>query len=244
MLKDVTAVITAMTDAEKNFLNEAIQAALSDEFIGQIIVCVEEKNQWIDSLVQGIKDDRLEIHRLPMMNVSKVRNYGVKKSRLDWVAFCDGDDVWCKDKTRYQRVFVSKLNASFIGADHLLINTRGEIKACGLARYIPMPSSWLIRTEVMRKYPFDENVHQGQDCEWWFRTRKVIKKARCPHQLILYRVRASSLSDAQPSKKRKARVVKISENSVFGSFFYFLTYLLWLMSRRYSYRWHSAWIKP
>jgi hypothetical protein len=42
--QDVTAVITAMTDSEQPFLYQTVNAVIADSCIGQIILCVEERN--------------------------------------------------------------------------------------------------------------------------------------------------------------------------------------------------------
>ena len=47
--KDVAAIITAMTDGEESFLFEALEATLTDPSIGQVILCIEEKNAWVDT---------------------------------------------------------------------------------------------------------------------------------------------------------------------------------------------------
>jgi hypothetical protein len=47
--QNVTAIVTAMKEDEKPFLFEAVAAIISDLFIGQIILCIEEKNDWLNA---------------------------------------------------------------------------------------------------------------------------------------------------------------------------------------------------
>lgn len=42
--QDVAAIITAMTDGEEPFLFETLEATLTDPSIGQVALCIEEKN--------------------------------------------------------------------------------------------------------------------------------------------------------------------------------------------------------
>jgi glycosyltransferase involved in cell wall biosynthesis len=241
-MAEVSAIITAMTDNEQHFLKSSILAAQSDPYVAQIIVCVTSGNTWIDEILNQLPPHKLEVHRLPMMNLSRVRNYGIRKSRCEWVAFCDGDDVWCDRKTELQLRMAYQKQAAFVGADHWLVDADGHTRASGIARYIPMPSSWLVRRDVMLRYPFDEDVYQGQDGEWWARTKNSVKKYRFPLQLIKYRVRAQSLSRSHPSKKRKAWAVKLGENPVMGKFVLMGTYCVWFLFRRKTYRWHRNWV--
>jgi hypothetical protein len=102
--QDVTAIITAMTDDEQPFLLETVSSVVADSSIGQIILCIDEENTWIDEALSTFSEDsRLVILRLPMAFVGAVRNRALDHVELPWVAYCDGDDTWCKGKTHAQR---------------------------------------------------------------------------------------------------------------------------------------------
>lgn len=244
---DVTAVITAMTDGERPFLHETVKTVLLDPGIGQVILCVEENNTWIDeTLAHAGMDSRLEIIRLPLAHPPIVRNQALKQVRLPWIAFCDGDDVWCKGKTLKQRAYADATGSDFVGADHYLTDEAGKIRAVALARNIPMPSSWLVRTEIMRQHPFDESVQIGSDGEWWIRTNKAtktFKKTRYSELLLHYRVRSGSISSSTPSKQRKAKILAAASLPVVGQGLFLATWLAWLLTRRSNYVWLSAWGK-
>jgi glycosyltransferase involved in cell wall biosynthesis len=243
--RDVAAVITAMTDGEQPFLFETVKAVLSDPCIGQVVLCVEAKNGWLETTINSFKTDpRLHIVRLSMMPLGAVRNQALNHVQKPWVAYCDGDDVWCKGKTLIQRVFASKTGCDFVGADHYLTDEKGKIRAFALSHHLPMPSSWIVRTETMRKYPFNEALHQGQDGEWWIRTANVIQKARCPQMLLRYRVRPHSNSSSTPSKQRKERIITLARIPVIGLSILFFTYCAWFFKRQRQYIWSSDWGRP
>jgi glycosyltransferase involved in cell wall biosynthesis len=243
--QDVAAIITAMTDSEQPFLFEAVEAALSDPCIGQVVLCVEEKNIWIDTEIGSlITDPRLHVVRLPLMPPGGARNEALNHVQKPWVAYCDGDDVWCEGKTLIQRTFASQTGCDFVGADHYLIDEEGKIRAFALARNLPMTSSWMVRTEIMRQYPFDEAMPQAQDGEWWIRTANVIKKARCSQMLLRYRVRSGSVSSSTPSKKRKTKIVTLTRTPVLGLGILFLTYCAWFFTRQKQYTWLPQWGQP
>lgn len=241
--QDVAAIITAMTDGEQPFLSKTVEAALSDPGIGQVVLCIEEKNGWLDAAI-GVcmKDPRLDVIRLPLMPQGAVRNKALDYVQKPWVAYCDGDDVWCKGKTVAQRDCANKTGFDFVGGDHYLIDEEDNIRAFALARNIPMPSSWMVRADIMRKYPFDESFKPpGEDGEWWIRTANVIQKARCPKMLLRYRVRSGSSSSSTPSKKRKTKIVTFSKIPVIGLSVFFFTYFLWLFTRKTRYIWLPSW---
>lgn len=244
---DVTAVVTAITDGERPFLQETVKAVLLDPGIGQVVLCIEDRNTWIDEVLGSLADDsRLEIIRLPLAIPPTVRNQALKYVRLPWIAFCDGDDVWCQGKTQKQRAYAESTGSDFVGADHYLTDEAGRVRAVAQARTLPMPSSWLVRTDIMKQYPFDESVQVGSDGEWWIRinrTNKALKKARYAELLLYYRVRSGSISSSTPSKRRKAKIVAVASLPVVGQSVFLVTWLAWMLTRRDNYIWLSAWGK-
>jgi glycosyltransferase involved in cell wall biosynthesis len=244
--QDVAAVVTAMTDGEKPFLSKTLEAVLLDPGISQVILCVEERNAWLDATIGSsyIQDSRLHIVRLPMMPPGAVRNKALEYVQKPWVAYCDGDDVWCKGKTFIQRDFANKTGCDFVGVDHYLTDDEDNIRAFALARYMPMTSSWMVRTEIMKQYPFDEELRQGSDGTWWILTDKVIQKVRCPKMLLRYRVRSSSVSSSTPSKQRKEKIVTLAKLPVLGFSILFFTYCAWFITRKKNYVWLTSWGQP
>jgi hypothetical protein len=224
---DVTAVVTAMTDGERPFLHETVKAVLLDPGIGQVVLCVEDCNTWIDEVLGSLAhDSRLEIIRLPLALPPTVRNQALKYVRLPWIAFCDGDDVWCEGKTLKQRDCAEETGSDFVGADHYLTDESGRIRAVAQARNIPMPSSWLVKTDIMKQYPFDESVQVGSDGEWWIRinkTNKALKRTRYSELLLHYRVRSGSISSSTSSKRRKAKIVAFASTLILGQAIFFAT---------------------
>lgn len=241
--EDVAAIIVAMTDGERRFVCTTVAAVLADAGIGQAILCVEERNSWVDvELGRLIADPRLEIIRIPMGPPAVARNRALSLVRLPWVAYCDGDDVWCSGKTQIQRRYANEYGCEFVGGDHYLTDEEGKIRAFALARYISMPSSWMASTEVMTQHPFDESLRPGEeDGEWWVRTRDVVPKVRCPQMLIKYRVRSGSVSSSTPSKQRKARLVAFASHPMLEPIILFFTWLTWFITRQENYVWLKEW---
>ncbi|RMF68097.1 MAG: glycosyltransferase [Cyanobacteria bacterium J069] len=190
-------------------------------------------------------DSRLELIRLPLSPPGAIRNQALQHVRLPWVAYCDGDDIWYPGKTQVQRSYADETNSDFVGADHYLVDERGSVRAFALARNIPMPSSWLVRTEVMRSHPFNASLPQGSDGEWWIRTTGKIRKRRCAKLLLGYRVRAGSVSSSTPSKRRKAKIVKVAGVPILREFILSATWVIWFTTRKTDYMWLNSWgVKP
>ena len=210
---------------------------LGDPGIGKVILCIQDSNSWIDEVLAVVgTDSRLQVIRMPLAPPGAVRNEAVKHVKTEWLAFCDGDDVWCKGKTLAQRAYALENNCDFVGSDHYLTDEPGRIRAIAMAEYLPMTSSWLVRARIMREHPFKECPIE--DAEWWKRTSKAnaFPKARCPKLLLRYRVRAASLSSNEPSKQRKTKAVAMASTPVIGLGVLVITGCLWLVNRSKSYR--------
>jgi hypothetical protein len=236
--QDVAAIITAMTDGEQFFLYDSVEAVLSDPGISQVVLCIEEKNTWVDTVLDSLTADaRLEIVRMPIAPPGAVRNQALGHVKTPWVAYCDGDDVWCKGKTLIQRAFANTAECDFVGCDHYLTDEHGRIRAIAFAKYIPMLSSWMVRTQIMRQHPFNESVLRAgvEDAEWWYRTKDTICKVRCPRLFLRYRVRSGSLSSNAPSKRRKEKIVAFASIPILGRIILFLTWCMWSFARRKRY---------
>jgi len=236
---DVTAIVTAMMDGERSFLAACLHSILNDSGIARVIVCIQDSNTWIDEVLDAVSaDSRIQVLRMSLDTPGAVRNEAVKHVETEWIAFCDGDDIWCKGKTAIQRAHVEDFNADFVGADHYLTDEAGQVRAVALAKYLPMTSTWMVRASVMQKHPFRwEKEFSGiEDHQWWFDTMKTVKKARCPKLVLKYRVRGVSLSNFEPSKRRKSRVVAWASKPVIGWGVFVLTGCLWLVNRSRSYR--------
>ena len=242
---DVAAIVTAMTDAEQPFVSDTLKSVLSDPGIAQVILCIAEKNVWIDAVIGNfVTDPRLEIVRLPLKPLGAIRNKALTYVKEAWVAYCDGDDVWSKGKTKIQRTCASVTGCDFVGADHYLTNQEGKIRAFAPAHYIPMPSSWMVRTEVMKLHPFTEepfSLRQEESGEWWIRTSGIVKKVRCPKMLLRYRIRFNSLSANTSSMQRKAKIIALAKIPVLGAIIFCATGCMWLFSRRQEYIWQPDW---
>ncbi|PZO53203.1 MAG: family 2 glycosyl transferase [Phormidesmis priestleyi] len=240
--RDVTVVVTAMTYEETIFIRETVKAVADDSATAQIILCIEDSNDWIErALGNLIEDPRLEVLRLKMALPGSIRNQALAYVRMPWIAYCDGDDIWEPDKTVIQRALADETGADFVGADHYIANEDGKVCAFALARHLPITSSWLVRTAVMVQYPFDNTLRVAEDGDWWIRTHRRVLKVRCPKMLLRYRVRARSASSGTPSKERKALIVRLSRNRVMRQFVLLLTWSIWFFSRRKHYLWLSQW---
>lgn len=245
MASDVTAVMTAMTDGERPWTQEALNSILAQTLLPDaIVLLVELSNTWIEAEIaasprRAIAERLVQVHRIPMARLGAVRNAGVQRARTKWVAYLDGDDVWKPRRLERQLEAAGRHpGASFIGADFVFIDARG--RPFGYANGTnPTPSSWLVDRELMLRYPFDPELQMGEDYFWLKATRAESVRVRVPEILVGYRIRGLSLSSLHYGHSRQRRlreaVARASRFAFFRYPFVFASYLRYRMNRTTVY---------
>jgi glycosyltransferase involved in cell wall biosynthesis len=242
MTADVTAIVTCMTDVERPFLRETLQSVQNQTLPCETIVVVLESNTWINDIAAEFPHFR--VMRRPPGWEGAARHTGIAAARTEFVAFLDGDDVWLPAKTKKQVDFLRGGRRDFVGVDHILMTEEGKPFAYGLARYLPMPSAWMVRRETMLRYPLDPNLAVAADGLWWRSTWSTVRKFRLPEPLIRYRVRRQSLSNATASKRRKLALSKLSGLPMARPVLLAATYALHRLRRRLDYVPAKDWQVP
>ena len=81
-----------------NFVKKTIESVLSQTFKDFEIVVVNDGST-DDSLaiVSEITDPRIRVFTKENGGVSAARNFGIEKSRYEYIAFLDADDIWLPD---------------------------------------------------------------------------------------------------------------------------------------------------
>jgi glycosyltransferase involved in cell wall biosynthesis len=208
MMQTVTTIVTCMTDAERPFLAEALRSVQRQAVPTKIVLCVEENNEWVNEVLAEVQPG-IRLMRLPMARLGSVRNSAIAATETDLVAFLDGDDVWEPAKLGRQLDAFAMHKFDVLGAKHVLIREDGVPFFYGFAKRIPMPSSWIGKTELFREIPF-EDVQVGEDVLLWERLEPEGRCGILDEFLIRYRVRGGSLSSATPTKRRKGAYARRS----------------------------------
>ena len=208
-MDSLTAVVVCMTDSERPFLAGALRSVQRQTIPVHAVLCVEENNAWVDELL-GDLEPGVTLLRLPMARLGMVRNMAVRTVTTEFTAFLDGDDSWMPDKSRHQIAYLTRNNLDIVAAKHVLIREDGKQYFYGFAQSVPMPSSWLARTSILRDMPF-EDVMIGEDVILWRRVQAEVRWGVVPRFLIRYCVRGSSLSSTTWSKERKLAFARRSQ---------------------------------
>lgn len=197
-----------MTPAELPYIDEAICSVIQQTVACEIILLVPEDRNEFDPAIARFRDVA-KILRAPMRPVGVIRNLGISEAKTDWIGFLDGDDAWVPHKVRYQIELATASDRQAIGSRHILVREDSQPYFHGFAKKTPLPSSFLVRKDLLLKEPFSD-LPCWEDVEFWDRLKRQNVTATHPDYLIRYRVRRGSLSSGTPAKERKFLFAQLS----------------------------------
>jgi glycosyltransferase involved in cell wall biosynthesis len=183
----VSAVIP--TRNRPRLVLRAVNSVLNQTYSNcEVIVVVDGPDPDTVKTLEVLDEPRLRVIALgENVGVAEARNIGVCHARGEWVALLDDDDEWLNEKIARQVDLVDNAHP-----DTNFVACRHEEADMGVTRYLPkrfpgpdenwseyiccenslfLPSSWLIRTDLLRSLPFDRGVNLCEDIFWLLRVR-------------------------------------------------------------------------
>lgn len=213
MFKPSISVIIPTYNSAR-FLPEAVESVLSQTFLPQDVIVVDDGST--DSTEDVLKPFRRRIHYIRQENQGPAvaRNRGIAEAKGDFIAFLDADDVWLPEKLEKQvKVLTERPRIGLVHShyDHLdmaggrrLIPCSGDVqgffgdcylqffRTCGV-----QIATVLLRKECLMKVGgFDERIRRASCEDWdlWFRIARHFELAFIDSPLALYRVHPTNAS--------------------------------------------------
>ena len=113
------------------YVEEAINSIINQthqEF--EIILIDDEISKKSNEVLEKIKkkDKRIKIiYNIKNLGAGESRNMGIRFAKGEYIAFCDSDDLWRKNKLEEQLKFMRNLNVNFSYTSYEIIDEKGEI---------------------------------------------------------------------------------------------------------------------
>jgi teichuronic acid biosynthesis glycosyltransferase TuaG len=128
----MTSVTVVMPYFKKKiFFKEAYYSALSQGIKNlEIIVIYDDEDHSDISYIRQIINNRsntILIINKKNLGAGISRNIGIKKAKGKYVAFLDCDDIWNKNKIKYQLNFMKKKNLDISYTSYSVINKSGNV---------------------------------------------------------------------------------------------------------------------
>jgi len=116
-MAEVSVIVTTFN--RKEFLSETINSILNQTFADfELIVVDNFSNYDFVEHVKSFNDSRIRAYQNQNHGIIAVnRNYGIRKAKGEYIAFCDDDDIWVKNKLEIQINKIKKTGCDLVGSN-------------------------------------------------------------------------------------------------------------------------------
>lgn len=216
------SIVVAVKD-ETNFLLQCINSLLKQDYGNvEILIVNDGSKPETNQLLSELKSEKLRIFHL---NESKgqsfARNLAIEKSRGEFIAIADADDLFHPRRISVQiRRFLKNPKLDILGTGFKTINGYGwplyfkneEIKAQLLINNAMVHSSVMIRRSSLPSPLYKSDFDTAEDYELLSRMRDHWHFQNIRNKLVTYRIgqKSGNSIENQKSKARKIRQRLIS----------------------------------
>ncbi|MFD1000108.1 glycosyltransferase family 2 protein [Ohtaekwangia kribbensis] len=205
----VSIIIPAFNSA--NYIVETINSVLQQSMQDFEIIVVDDgsTDQLKEVLAPFIVKKQIKYIAQANLGVSAARNHGFKKSRGQYIAFLDADDVWLNDNLEARLNKFKSGDFGLVHADAFVIDEKsnklpqilsgkeGNILNDILAwngTQVPGPSSILVKREVVDTVGlFDEQLSTSADQDFFIRVAAQYKIGRVDKVTWMYRIHTNNM---------------------------------------------------
>lgn len=216
-MPEVSIIVT--TYNRPLLLRETLKGILDQTFQDfELIVVDNFSNYDFLNLINEFNDERIRLFQNENNGIIAVnRNFGIKKAKGKYLAFCDDDDIWLPNKLEIQLQSLRELKADLIYSNTRLFFEEGKEKDTNY-RCINNMSALLwgnditLSTVLVKKtkdvfFNEDKNFLALEDYELWIRLmKKKFKFKFIYNPLIRYRVIDTSISRKSKAKNEKVNL--------------------------------------
>jgi len=146
------------------------------------------------------------------------RNFGIKKANGKYIAFCDDDDIWQKEKLKYQVNFINKHKVSLCYTNAKSFNESGVISEKYVRRtvinqhfkellwgnFIPNSSVIILKKCFDELGMLNENSYIREDYDMWLRVSEKKLIGGINKSLIFYRIHVANNAASRSKETLKS----------------------------------------
>jgi glycosyltransferase involved in cell wall biosynthesis len=194
-----------------NYIAETIDSVLHQPVRDLEIIVVDDgsTDHLKEVLEQFIAKNQIVYISQVNQGVSIARNHGYRKSRGQYIAFLDADDVWLNDNLETKLNKFESGEFGLVHSDAFVINEHSsklQQMLCGKegnlledmlawnGTQVPGPSSILIKREVIEEIGlFDEQLSTSADQDFFIRVAARYKIGRVDKPTWMYRIHGNNM---------------------------------------------------
>ncbi len=201
---------------KKFFFKETIQSINNQSYKNfEVIIVYDDTDKseldYVKKIIDNFKFKKKLIINNKIIGAGLSRNKGIKVAKGDYIAFCDADDLWNKDKLKIQLSFMKKENLRFSHSNYFIIDNNSKkignfrapkiisydelIKSCDIGLSSVMISKLLIKSNLF------SSLKTKEDYLLWIKLiRKLNNLKSINKNLVFWRYLRNSLSSSNFQK--------------------------------------------
>lgn len=112
------------------FIRDAINSVINQNFKHwELIIIDNNSTDDSEKIIKSYKDPRIKFFKIKNNGIiAKSRNLGIKKSKADWIAFLDSDDLWYANKLSSIRSFIGEYSCDVVCSNEYKVNLKNNKK--------------------------------------------------------------------------------------------------------------------
>ena len=201
---------------KRNFFKETIESINNQSYKNfEVIIIYDDTDRseldHVKKIIGNFKFKKKLIINNKIIGAGLSRNKGIKVSKGEYIAFCDADDLWNKDKLKIQLNFMKKENLLFSHTNYLIIDYNSKkignlkvpknisynqlIKSCDIGLSTVMISQSLTKNNLFC------SLKTKEDYLLWIKLIKHLKNFKSINKyLVSWRYLKNSLSSSNFQK--------------------------------------------
>tara|TARA_B110001469_G_scaffold127101_1_gene146693 strand:- start:2088 stop:2849 length:762 start_codon:yes stop_codon:yes gene_type:complete len=216
----LVSIITPSYNSEK-FISQTIKSILVQTYTNWELLITDDCSN--DDTIKVIKKFKQQDNRIKLFNLKtnkgagEARNNSILNANGRFIAFCDSDDLWKKEKLQKQVDFLLKNNLAFTYSSYDVIGEKNRFIKQVLApseinyqkmlrnNYVGCLTAIYDSKKLGKHYM--PKIRKRQDWVLWLKLIKIIDKTKGQNEsLALYRNRSKSISS------NKIQLIKFNWN--------------------------------
>ena len=201
---------------KKFFFNETIQSINKQTYQNfEVIIIYDDIDKselpYVKKILKNFKFKKKLLVNNKNIGAGLSRNKGIKISKGEFIAFCDADDLWHKNKLKTQLQFMKKKKLNFSHSNYYIIDSKSKkigklkvpkeiffeqlIKSCDIGL-----STVMISKSIIDKNLFS-NLKTKEDYLLWIKSIKYLNNFESINkELVYWRYLKNSLSSSSIQK--------------------------------------------
>ena len=213
----ISVIVT--TYNRPKLLKETLDSILNQTYVDfELIVVDNNSNYDFFKLIESFNDNRIIAYQNENDGVIAVnRNFGIKKSKGQYIAFCDDDDTWTFDKLESQLKYLKNDKFDLVYSNTKLIFENGSTKFTNFTNINSLSkllkqnhitlSSVIVKKSLSLFFNENKNFITVEDYELWIRLiQQGLRFKFVEKPLVNWRVLNNSMSQKSKSNNEKVNI--------------------------------------